>query len=86
MYPYDVQGLSGEGSPFLGRGSNRVHRFECPPLISNTKCMTMKYANRRSYNGYYQIDGKGYIGIMADVLNYVANNPNILSKASGNYS
>jgi len=34
----------------------------------------------------YKSLGKGYTGIMADVLNYVANNPKILSKASGNYS
>jgi len=27
--------------------------------------------------------GDGYTGIMADVLNYVANNPEILSRASG---
>ena len=31
----------------------------------------------------YKALGKGYTGIMADVLNYVANNPEILSKASG---
>jgi uncharacterized protein (DUF4415 family) len=31
----------------------------------------------------YQSLGKGYTGIMADVLNYVANNPEILSKARG---
>jgi len=29
----------------------------------------------------YKALGKGYTGIMADVLNYVANNPEILSKA-----
>jgi uncharacterized protein (DUF4415 family) len=28
----------------------------------------------------YKALGKGYTGIMADVLNYVANNPEILSK------
>ena len=31
----------------------------------------------------YKALGKGYTGIMADVLNYVAKNPEILSKASG---
>ena len=31
----------------------------------------------------YKALGKGYTGIMADVLNYVANNPEILSRASG---
>jgi len=31
----------------------------------------------------YKALGKGYTGIMADVLNYVADNPEILSKASG---
>jgi uncharacterized protein (DUF4415 family) len=31
----------------------------------------------------YKALGKGYTGIMADVLNYVANNPEILSKARG---
>jgi uncharacterized protein (DUF4415 family) len=31
----------------------------------------------------YKALGKGYTGIMADVLNYVANNPEILSKAMG---
>ena len=31
----------------------------------------------------YKSLGKGYTGIMADVLNYVADNPEILSKASG---
>ena len=31
----------------------------------------------------YKTLGKGYTGIMADVLNYVANNPDILSRASG---
>jgi uncharacterized protein (DUF4415 family) len=31
----------------------------------------------------YQALGKGYTGIMADVLNYVADNPEILSKARG---
>jgi uncharacterized protein (DUF4415 family) len=31
----------------------------------------------------YQSLGKGYTGIMADVLNYVADNPEILSKARG---
>ena len=31
----------------------------------------------------YKSLGKGYTGIMADVLNYVAENPEILSKASG---
>ena len=30
----------------------------------------------------YKALGKGYTGIMADVLDYVANNPEILSKAS----
>jgi uncharacterized protein (DUF4415 family) len=31
----------------------------------------------------YKALGKGYTGIMADVLNYVADNPEILSRASG---
>ena len=31
----------------------------------------------------YKTMGEGYTGIMADVLNYVANNPEILSRASG---
>ena len=31
----------------------------------------------------YKALGKGYTGIMADVLNYVADNPEILSKARG---
>jgi uncharacterized protein (DUF4415 family) len=31
----------------------------------------------------YKTLGKGYTGIMADVLNYVAENPEILSRASG---
>jgi len=31
----------------------------------------------------YKSLGDGYTGIMADVLNYVANNPEILSMASG---
>jgi uncharacterized protein (DUF4415 family) len=31
----------------------------------------------------YKALGAGYTGIMADVLNYVANNPEILSRASG---
>jgi uncharacterized protein (DUF4415 family) len=31
----------------------------------------------------YKALGEGYTGIMADVLNYVANNPEILSRASG---
>ena len=31
----------------------------------------------------YKSLGKGYTGIMADVLNYVAENPDILSMASG---
>lgn len=31
----------------------------------------------------YKTLGNGYTGIMADVLNYVANNPDILSRASG---
>jgi len=31
----------------------------------------------------YKTLGRGYSGIMADVLNYVANNPEMLSKASG---
>jgi len=31
----------------------------------------------------YKSLGKGYTGIMADVLNYAANNPEILSRASG---
>jgi uncharacterized protein (DUF4415 family) len=31
----------------------------------------------------YKSLGKGYTGIMADVLNYVADNPEILSMASG---
>jgi uncharacterized protein (DUF4415 family) len=30
----------------------------------------------------YKALGKGYTGIMADVLNYVADNPEILAKAS----
>jgi uncharacterized protein (DUF4415 family) len=30
----------------------------------------------------YKAMGKGYTGIMADVLNYVADNPEILSRAS----
>ncbi|MDR0475917.1 MAG: BrnA antitoxin family protein [Treponema sp.] len=30
----------------------------------------------------YKALGKGYTGIMADVLNYVADNPEILSKAT----
>ena len=31
----------------------------------------------------YKALGEGYTGIMADVLNYVANNPELLSRASG---
>jgi uncharacterized protein (DUF4415 family) len=31
----------------------------------------------------YKALGKGYTSIMADVLNYVADNPEILSRASG---
>jgi uncharacterized protein (DUF4415 family) len=31
----------------------------------------------------YKALGKGYTGIMADVLNYVADNPEILTRASG---
>jgi uncharacterized protein (DUF4415 family) len=31
----------------------------------------------------YKALGRGYTGIMADVLNYVADNPEILSRASG---
>ena len=31
----------------------------------------------------YKAMGKGYTGIMADVLNYVADNPEILAKALG---
>ena len=31
----------------------------------------------------YKALGKGYTGIMADVLDYVANNPEILAKALG---
>jgi uncharacterized protein (DUF4415 family) len=31
----------------------------------------------------YKSFGKGYTGIMADVLNYAANNPEILTRASG---
>jgi len=31
----------------------------------------------------YKALGKGYTGIMADVLNYVADNPEILSRVSG---
>jgi len=31
----------------------------------------------------YKALGKGYTGVMADVLNYVADNPEILSRASG---
>ena len=31
----------------------------------------------------YKALGNGYTGIMADVLNYVANNPEILSRAAG---
>ena len=31
----------------------------------------------------YKALGRGYTSIMADVLNYVANNPEILSRASG---
>jgi len=31
----------------------------------------------------YKALGKGYTGIMADVLNYVADNPEILSRAAG---
>jgi len=31
----------------------------------------------------YKALGNGYTGIMADVLNYVANNPETLSKVSG---
>jgi uncharacterized protein (DUF4415 family) len=31
----------------------------------------------------YKALGRGYTGIMADVLNYVADNPEILSKARG---
>ena len=33
----------------------------------------------------YKSLGNGYTGIMADVLNYVADNPEILSKAQGEY-
>jgi len=33
----------------------------------------------------YKSLGKGYTGIMADVLNYVAENPEILSRAAGAY-
>jgi hypothetical protein len=32
----------------------------------------------------YKNLGRGYTGIMADVLNYVADNPEILSKVCGN--
>ena len=31
----------------------------------------------------YKVLGKGYTGIMADVLDYVADNPEILTKARG---
>jgi hypothetical protein len=31
----------------------------------------------------YKSLGKGYTGVIADVLNYVADNPEILSKAHG---
>ena len=31
----------------------------------------------------YKALGKGYTGIMADVLNYAANNPEILTRAAG---
>ena len=31
----------------------------------------------------YKALGDGYTGVMADVLNYVANNPDILSRAAG---
>jgi uncharacterized protein (DUF4415 family) len=31
----------------------------------------------------YKALGKGYTGIMADVLNYAANNPEVLSMAAG---
>jgi uncharacterized protein (DUF4415 family) len=31
----------------------------------------------------YQALGRGYTGIMADVLDYVADNPEILTRASG---
>jgi uncharacterized protein (DUF4415 family) len=34
----------------------------------------------------YKALGKGYTGIMADVLNYVVDNPEILSRASGGKS
>jgi hypothetical protein len=44
-------------------------------------------ARSASFDGYclskYKALGKGYTGIMADVLNYVADNPEILTKARG---
>jgi len=31
----------------------------------------------------YKALGDGYTGVMAEVLNYIANNPDILSRAAG---
>ena len=57
---------------FMAAERNRRRRRQAVTIRVVPDCLTK-----------YKALGKGYTGIMADVLNYVADNPEILSRASG---
>jgi uncharacterized protein (DUF4415 family) len=56
---------------FMAAERNRQRRRQAVTIRVVPDCLTK-----------YKSLGKGYTGIMADVLNYVANNPKILTRAS----
>ena len=57
---------------FLAAERNRQQRRQAVTIRVIPDCLSK-----------YKALGKGYTGIMADVLNYVVSNPDILLKASG---
>jgi uncharacterized protein (DUF4415 family) len=80
------------------RKAPKVHDPDCPPSTPEAlaEFAAMARARRRrkvkpmvalrvepEALEKYKSLGDGYTGIMADVLNYVADNPEILSRASG---
>ena len=57
---------------FMAAERNRQRRRQAVTIRVVPDCLTK-----------YKALGKGYTGIMADVLNYVVDNPEILTRASG---
>jgi uncharacterized protein (DUF4415 family) len=55
-----------------------VYDPECPPSTPEAPVVALRL--KPDVLSKYKALGKGYTSIMADVLNYVADNPEILSK------